>query len=377
MAERRRIHADTPHAGRLRRLRAAVRKAGFDHIVVSDPRDVAYLTGFLGGDSWLVLGSGKPTLVSDFRYAEEVDEHKSVVKIRMRDGRMDGAVALELADRGAQRIALQGEHVTLDLEAGMKKALRPHGYKAGALGRSSGLVGALRRVKDESEVRLLRKAIRIQEAALEATLDQVEIGMREQEVAAILEYEMKARGSDTPSFETIVGAGASSSRPHYTPGAPKVRAGALLLIDWGATHKGYHGDMTRTFAIGKWPAKLREIYQIVLDAHLAAAAALGAGVHCRHTDAVARKVIVDAGYGEEFGHGLGHGIGYNVHEAPAMGPKSPKGARLEAGNVVTIEPGIYLPGVGGVRIEDDYLVTRRGSTNLCSLPKDILWATRR
>ncbi|MEZ6241564.1 MAG: Xaa-Pro peptidase family protein [Phycisphaerales bacterium] len=378
MAKRRTKSVESPHAGRIRRLRALLKGPGVDHLVVSNPMDVAYLTGFLGGDSWLIVGPGKATLVSDFRYQEEVESFRPLVKTIMRTGQMADAVADELAARGAERIGVQGDHMTLSLEAHLKKSLRRHGYAAGALKHTTALVSKLRAVKDETEVALIRKAIKIQEGALEATLDKIEIGMSELDVGSILEFEMKARGSSDPSFATIVGAGANSSQGHYSPSEKaKIRANSPVLIDWGATWRGYHSDMTRVVVFGTWPRKIAEIYQIVLEAHEASAAALRPGAGCREVDAVARKIISDAGYGDRFGHGLGHGIGLNIHEAPGMGAKAPKDAVLEEGNVVTIEPGVYLPGVGGVRIENDYLVTGRGSTNLCSLPRDIRWATRR
>ena len=370
--------ANDPFKARLRRLRAEMRRLDVDAMVVSNPRDVAYLTGFLGGDSYLVVGRGKPTMHSDSRYEEDLQAHKALVKIRMRTSRrMSDAVGEELGDRGAERVGLQGEHMTLSEEGALKKALRAHGITGRSVVRTDGVIPALRMVKDASEIALIRRAIKIQEAALLATLPQIRAGMSELEVCAILEHEMKDRGSPDPSFETIVGARANSSRPHYTPSTTKVARKQTLLIDWGATWKGYHGDMTRTFGIGGWPARVREIYEIVLEAHEAAAAALRPGVACREVDAIARRVIDKAGYGKHFGHGLGHGIGLNIHEGPGLGSRTPASTRLEAGHVVTIEPGIYLPGVGGVRIEDDYAITARGATNLSSLPKDLAWATRR
>ncbi len=377
MPARRRTSQSDPHPARIRRLRAALKKAEVDHLVVSNPKDVGYLCGFMGGDSWLVVGSGKATLVSDFRYQEEAESFRPGVRTVMRDGPMTGAVAAVLADRGAERVGVQGEDMTLAVEDSLKKALKPHGYRSGDLIRTSGLVSKLRWVKDASEVALIRRAARIQETALEAALGQIKVGMSELDVAAILEFEMKMRGSSDPSFATIVGAGPNSSKGHYSPSErARVKANKPLLIDWGAIWRGYHSDMTRVVVFGRWPAQIREIYNVVLEAHEAAAAALRAGARCRDMDGVARKVIADAGYGDRFGHGLGHGIGLDVHEAPGMGSKAPNDP-LPEGAVVTIEPGIYLPGVGGVRIEDDYLVTKNGSRNLSSLPKDIRWATRR
>jgi Xaa-Pro aminopeptidase len=187
---------------------------------------------------------------------------------------------------------------------------------------------------------------------------------------------MKCRGSPKPGFETIIAARANGSHPHYRPGPQKLGRNQGLLIDWGATYAGYHGDMTRVVCWGKWPKQLAEIYAIVLEAHEAAAAALRPGALTREIDKIARDIITGAGYGEQYGHGLGHGIGLDGHEEPRLSHMM-AGTPLEPGHMVTVEPGIYLPGVGGVRIEDDYLITARGSENLCSLPRSLKWATRR
>jgi Xaa-Pro aminopeptidase len=232
----------------------------------------------------------------------------------------------------------------------------------------------MRRIKDDSEVALIRAAAKIQEQALLAVLPTLKPGQTELEVAAALEAEMKRRGSSAPGFETIVAADPNGSLPHYRPGRTKLRQNRALLIDWGAIYQGYHSDMTRVFAFGKWPAKIAEIYQITLDAQEMAAAALKPGVSTQDIDAIARGHITKHGYGDCFGHGLGHGLGFNGHEDPRLSHMV-SGTVLEPGDVVTVEPGIYLPGIGGVRIEDDYVITQKGAKCLCTLPKDLDWAT--
>jgi len=183
---------------------------------------------------------------------------------------------------------------------------------------------------------------------------------------------MMMRGAEGAGFDPIVAAEANGSKPHYTPSAKvKLRKGKPLLIDWGAKVDGYVSDLTRTFGFGGMPAKVREIYEIVLEAQLAAIATIRPGIELRVVDKAARSVICDAGYGEQFGHGLGHGIGLDVHESPGMSFRSKKGAVLEEGMVVTVEPGIYLPGIGGVRIEDDVLVTAKGKRVLSNYPKGL------
>jgi len=375
MAKKSTTKSTDPFPGRLRRLKKLMDREGLDTLVVSDPMDVGYLCGFMDGDSYLVVGSGKATLVSDRRYEEQVEEARPLVKGRMRSGAMVPELADELASRKADVVGLQGGRMTAGELDAFKKALRKT-RKAAKVSVTPGLVSELRAVKDAGEVRLITKAVRIQEAAMEATLDQIGPGMSELEIGAILEYEMKVLGSSDPSFATIVGSGANSSKGHYAPSArAKLKKNAPLLIDWGAMWRGYHGDMTRVFCFGRWPKKIETIYDVVLEAHEAAVSALGPGVACRDVDKAARDVIERAGFGDNFKHSLGHGIGLNVHEGPGLASRVT--TELKPGHVVTVEPGVYFAGLGGVRIEDDYLITERGSRNLCRLPKDRAWATRR
>lgn len=365
---------------RIKRLKASMRAHPLSHFIVTDPTDVGYLTGFLGGDSVLILGPGRPVIVSDSRYDEELDPQRPLARIVMRDGAMSGAIAgvLEPHARGGklEAVGVQREHMTLATEGALRKAFKSRRVPVGSITPTDGLVGALRKVKAADELRQIRAAIGVQQEALEEALEYLSAGMTEIEFAAELEYQMKRRGSSAPGFGTIVAAGANASLPHYRPSPHAViRRGSPVLIDWGATVDGYRGDMTRVVCPGRWPREIREIYAIVLEAHEAAVASLKPGARCVDVDAAARGVIAGAGYGDRFGHGLGHGLGMNVHEAPGLNRHAGE-ATLEPGHVVTIEPGIYLPGIGGVRIEDDYAVTARGSKNLCTLPKDIDWATR-
>lgn len=388
--------ADSPFRSRIGRLGEAIANADLSALIVSNPKDVAYLTGFLGGDSYLIVpaeawrSSHTPVLVSDFRYAEELApvSGSGLAEVVIRSRSMVEAVSELLGPASAKnassngtashhaarfgpndRFGIQAEQMPVAERAAFARRVGPK-----RLADTTGLVSSLRAVKDEHEIELIRKAVKIQEAALKALLPTLKAGQSELEIAARLEMEMKSRGSSEPGFESIVAAGANGSLPHYRPQGKKLSKGSPLLIDWGAVYKGYHGDMTRVVTLGKWPKKIEEIYQIVLEAHEKSAAALVAGKTGREIDAVARKVIVEAGYGDQFGHGLGHGIGFNAHEEPRLSNMA-TASPLRAGMVVTIEPGIYLPGVGGVRIEDDYVVTETGSKNLCSLPKSLSWAT--
>jgi len=360
------------YGARLGRLRELTKTQNLNHILVTNPLDVGYLTGFLGGDSYLMVSPATAVIISDFRYQEELEPVKSLARIHIRTGPIVQAVAEVFTAERVDRCGIQTEYVTIAEQQAIAAALGKGPQNR--LVNTKGLVSQMRIIKDEHEVGLIRKAVKIGQEALEAILPRIKVGLTELEVAAMLEAEMKTRGSAKPGFESIVAARANGSFPHYRPQDVKLAANAPLLIDWGATWQGYHGDMTRTFAFGKWPAKIKEIYTIVLDAQMKAADALAPGKSAKEIDAIARDLITAAGFGEEFGHSLGHGLGLNGHEEPRLSHMLPDTV-LKAGQVVTVEPGIYLPGVGGVRIEDDYLITETGAKNLCTMPKDLEWAT--
>jgi Xaa-Pro aminopeptidase len=226
----------------------------------------------------------------------------------------------------------------------------------------------IRKVKDDQELDLIRKSAAIAEEAFEAIRDEIKVGETENHLAGLLIMEMRSRGASTSSFEPIVAAGANSSLPHYRPCDVLVKRDQPLLFDWGALHKGYCSDLTRTLMIGRVSPKMKEIYRVVLEAQLKAIDFLRPGVTTRQADQVARDVIDKAGFGKEFGHGLGHGIGREIHELPYM-RKIGHEEELRPGMVVTVEPGIYLPGEGGVRIEDDVLITHSGCEVLTTLDK--------
>lgn len=353
---------------RLRRVRRAITGREADALLITNPNDIRYLTPFSGEDSAAIVAGRRFVVLSDFRFREELDALEGLASVEMRDGAMTALIKRVVGDMGIKRLAIQGEYVTVETRGRLAKAVG-----ARTLLDTSGLLSELRVTKDDAEIRTIRKAARIQQEALTRVLETVEPGQREREIAARLEHELKSLGADGTSFSTIVAARANGSKAHATPGATRVGAGQPLLIDWGARLNGYCSDMTRTFAIGRWPRKIAEIYPIVLEAFHAGAGALRAGARCCDVDAAARRVIADAGYAEEFGHGLGHGIGLDIHEDPRLSRHSTQS--LKAGMIVTVEPGIYLPGVGGVRIEDDFVITDKGAKNLCSLPKDMEWAT--
>jgi len=231
------------------------------------------------------------------------------------------------------------------------------------------ILAQMRRLKNDDELAAMSRAIRVAEDAFKATLLTIRPGQTELEMAARLEYEMKRRGASGPAFNTICAEGPNAAKPHAVPGNRKTRKGSAILFDWGARVGGYNSDLTRMVFVGSIPPKIGEIYRIALEAQQAAIAAIRPGRKMCDVDGVARKIITDAGYGKQFTHGLGHGLGLEVHEAPSLSWRSKE--ELVPGMVVTVEPGIYLPGIGGVRIEDDVLVTSRGHRVLTHLNKSL------
>jgi Xaa-Pro aminopeptidase len=336
-------------------------------MLVTNAHDVGYLSGFTGEDSFLLVGRRWAVLLTDGRYAEQAESECHGVELHVRTGPMTDAVAQVVKAHRVRRIAVESEDLTLLWCERLGAKLRGRRIVPVA-----SAVRRLRLVKDEWEIRAIRRAIRVAERAFRELIAQGGkrlLGRAERDVAAELDYLMRLGGASAPSFETIVAAGANSSLPHYRPGRRRIRAGEPVLIDWGARLDGYCSDLTRVVSIGRIPPKLSAVYEVVRRAQSAGIRAVKSGVSCRTADAAARELVAKAGYAERFVHGLGHGIGREVHESPGLA--RPVKQRLRAGMVVTVEPGIYLPGVGGVRIEDDVLVTRRGPRKLSSLPRTL------
>jgi len=353
--------------GRRAALRALLRTAGVDALLVTDLVNVRYLTGFTGSNAALLVhvdGDGRSRLCTDGRYraqvAAEVPDLEAVI---------ERACAVTLAGLapglGVGVLGFESDHVTVDAHAALAE------HKA-ALVRAPGLVQQLRIVKDDAELAVLRTACAIADAALAELIDHGGLapGRTEAEVALDLEYRMRAHGAAGPSFDTIVAAGPQSAVPHHSPTAIPLRHGDFVKIDFGALVDGYHSDMTRTVVLGAAADWQRELYALVAAAQAAARAALTSGAEVADVDAAARRVVVDAGRGEQFVHPLGHGVGLQIHEAPLLGATG--SGRLAAGMAVTVEPGVYLEGRGGVRIEDTLVVTDGDPEILTRFPKDLV-----
>ncbi len=359
--------ANDRYRDRLKRVRAAVADAGCDALLITDPSDIRYLSPFSGEASTALVLPRAFVVISDRRFEEELWELKGLAKVVMRKGPMHDTLGPLMNDYGVT-YAYQADRCTVAMRGELVKHVG-----AKSMVPTEGLMTRVRAVKDAHELKSLRKAIKIQEAALETTLEQIGPGWTEREIAALLEYEMRVGGAEGAAFEIIAACGPNSSKAHYEPGNVKAKRGSPLLIDWGAIADGYRSDMTRTFSFGSWSREMGTIYDVVLEAYHAGVDAIGVGAIGKDVDAASREVIAKAGYAKQFGHSLGHGIGLDVHEMPSLSSLS--NWTLEEDMVVTVEPGIYLPGVGGVRLENDVLVTPRGGRNMCSLPMEKGWAT--
>jgi Xaa-Pro aminopeptidase len=359
------------HADRLARLRTSLAASQLDALLVSALPNIRYLTGFSGSNGLVLVTANEAVLITDFRYATQVkSEVSDAVRVAIEPSTLWGRLWSELKGMPqVEVIAFESAHVT------HQDAARFVGEGAeGAAWRwrpALNLVEVLRESKDASELAQIREAVRIAEFALERTLPQVRVGMTELAVAGILERELRSAGSEGFPFETIIATGARSALPHARASRAVIGAGDLLLFDFGAVAGGYCSDITRTFVVGRAPdSRQIEIHDIVREANASASVGVRAGMRGRDADALARQYIERRGYAEAFGHSLGHGIGLEIHEAPrlAKSAESP----LAPGAVVTIEPGIYLEGWGGVRIEDDVVLTTEGPEVLTRFDRTLI-----
>jgi Xaa-Pro aminopeptidase len=361
-----------PDGTRVARLAHELDELELDALLVDSLVDVRYLTGFTGSHALvLVVGEraraklGAHRFLSDFRYASQAAE-------QVPDSFEREIVAGELLEALASALSEQSGRLGFDES---RVTVKAHRQLAELLGQRwelvahAGAVERLRAVKDAGEIARIRAASELADEALRAVLEDGLVGRSEREVALALELHMRRLGAQAPSFPSIVAAGAHGALPHAAPSDQEIAPDVLATIDWGALHEGYCSDCTRTYATGEGiSAQAREVYELVLAAQERGLDAVRAGPNGREVDAVAREVIEQAGHGEEFGHGLGHGVGMEIHEAPRLSRTAPDDPLL-AGNVVTVEPGVYLPGVLGVRIEDLVVVGEDSHEVLTSLPK--------
>lgn len=356
---------------RVQAARKLLEEKGLDAAFIASPANIRYLSGFAGTDSYLYLSSKRQVILTDSRYTLQAEEEGKDCEVRTIKGeRVYGALLKELLEEDkVKRLGFEDGVMTWQL---VKKLQEAAGDKWGEerwvpLGEDLSL---LRAVKDEGEIEKLARAEQIGDEAFSYILTQIKPGITELEIAAKLEYYMKSHGAQEKGFDTIAASGLHSAMPHAVPSEKVLEKGDFLTLDFGCKYQGYCSDMTRTVVIGKAGEKQKEIYKIVLEAQETALAGLRSGMTGAEGDALARKVIEEAGYGDYFGHGLGHSVGLEIHEKPALSPKDQ--TILRPGIIETVEPGIYIPGFGGVRIEDMTVITENGIKNLTSSPKELI-----
>jgi Xaa-Pro aminopeptidase len=346
--------------GRGDRLEKLLAERELDRMLVTDLTNVRYLTGFTGSNGACVCGSGVRLFFTDFRYTERAaSEVSGWEPITLSNDWLGG-----IAEHLSGRVGFEDDRMPVRSLEKLKEKLA-EGIEPVAAG---GTVERLRRVKDEQELAAVEAASELADEVWRWSLERGLAGRRERDVAAAAEARIRELGGD-PSFPAIVAAGPNGALPHAEPAEREIGRGELVVFDMGAKLDGYCSDGTRTYATGEPGDEAREVYETVLAAQLAALGAIATGSSGEAVDSVARKVIEEAGYGEHFGHALGHGVGLEVHEGPRLAQRSDD--LLEPGEVVTVEPGVYLPGKLGVRIEDLVVVTEEGCRNLSGLPKEL------
>jgi Xaa-Pro aminopeptidase len=350
---------------RVERLRGKMAQAGMQAIRISSAVNRRYLSGFSGTSGILLITQDKAALLTDFRYRVQAGQEASGFEIIEHGQNQNETLAETIKKWGISTLLFEDRHVTYAEHADLAKALAP-----AELIPAGDMVDELRMVKDPDELAVLKEAAEVADRAFEHILNFIKPGVTELAIAAELEHFMRKQGASGPSFSTIVASGERSAMPHGTASERVIGSGEFVTLDFGAYYKGYCSDLTRTVMVGAPTDRHREIYSIVLEAQQHALDHLKPGMTGREGDALTRDIITRYGYGEHFGHGTGHGIGMEIHEAPRLSLTSD--IVLAPGMVVTVEPGIYLPGFGGVRIEDDVVITETGVQILTRSPKELI-----
>jgi len=341
---------------RIKKVTRLLRKKRLDALILTGGANISYLSGFFGDDSWLILAGSAAILVTDSRYTLQAKRECRACRIYERKGSMTEAVADVLKKLSAGRAIAVEDKIELAVFNVLRKKIGRRLKTAG------GLVESVRQIKDKFEIAAIKKAIKISEKALAKVLRKIHIGISETEVAAILDFEIKKYGGQ-PAFETIAAFGSNSAMAHHRPTAKKLKKVDTILIDFGAKVNGYCCDMTRCFAVGRVSDLYAKAYKVVFEAQTAVIKAVKAGIKAKRVDNIARNIIIESKF-PPYGHGLGHGVGLEVHEQPVVSVKSK--AALRQGNVITIEPAVYIAGKFGIRIEDDVLITKNGCKVLSS-----------
>jgi len=356
-------HKSTESPQRILKVLSRLNSLNVDALLFLDIKNVRYLTGFTGSDGALLIGKRHKLLMVDGRYTNQAKREVHGVEIFQYREKIEGIEAV-ISDNSLKSIGFESTAMNVTTFLKLKKIL-----KAVKLTPMSHEIDTIRTVKDKTEIAYIRKAGEIASEALSALCDYIKPGVTEKDIAVELDYRMARNEAEQVSFSTIVASGVNSSQPHAAPGSRKIRNGDIVMIDYGAVYHGYHSDETCTFIVGRADKKQKEVYSLVKEAHDRAFAAVKAGASCKEIDRIARTCIESKDMGKYFTHGTGHGVGLDVHEAPRIADKSEH--ILEEGMVVTIEPGVYIPDLWGIRIEDMVLVKKNGFEVLTKVPKDL------
>ncbi len=350
---------------RLARLRQELRNRDLDAFLVTSLPNVRYLTGFSGSNGLCVVTGREAVLFTDTRYARQSKmEAKGCRRVITRRALFEAA-ALEGLLKHRRTLGFESHHVSYAQYRSLKRLFPRH-----KLSGQGELVENLALIKDPSEIKAIQEAGEIASRVFLEIVQLIRPGVSEMDIAAEISYLLKRQGGERDAFEPIVASGERGVLPHVRPTTQRIRQGVMVILDFGTTRNGYCSDITRTVAVGKVPRRAVEMYALVLDAHAAAIQAAKGGLPARELDAIARERLHKAGYGRYFVHSLGHGLGLNIHERPRVSPLSSE--VLQVGNCITIEPGLYVPGIGGVRIEDDIVLTKTGCNVLTHAPRELM-----
>ncbi len=352
---------------RVERARQLFDTFDIDALLVTSSSNRFYLSGFKGSSGVLLITKDEAILVTDFRYKTQAAEQAEGYRVVMHTDPIPQEVAKLTKELFVRKLGFEQDHVTYSTYRTYEKQLDDNTTELVPV---SGLVEKLRLIKDESEIKIVKDAASIADAAFSHIIEYIRPGLTEREVSNELEFFMRKNGAISSSFDIIVASGYRSALPHGVASDKKIETGELVTLDFGAYYKGYCSDITRTVAIGNVSDELKEIYQVVYDAQMLGMKGIKPGMTGKDADALTRDYIASKGYGDYFGHSTGHGIGLDVHEGPALSMKSD--TILEPGMLVTVEPGIYISGLGGVRIEDDALITKDGNESLTYSTKTLL-----
>jgi Xaa-Pro aminopeptidase len=349
---------------KLTKLRSMLRQEGIDGLLLTNSYNRTYMTGFTGTAGVVLLSAERALFITDFRYVEQAQKQAVGYEIVQHTGPITEEVAKRAKELGITKLGFEQDTLTYS-------EYRMYGDKTEAeLVPVSGLVEKLRLIKTDAEIKILKESAQIADAAFTHILSFIRPGVSELAVSNELEFFMRKQGAASSSFDIIVASGHRSALPHGVASEKLIETGEFVTLDFGAYYKGYCSDITRTIAVGEPSQDLKDIYDVVLEAQLRGLDGIRAGVTGKEADALTRDYITEKGYGQYFGHSTGHGIGLEIHEGPGLSIRSD--TVLEPGMAVTVEPGIYIAGLGGVRIEDDVIVTKEGNEILTHSPKELI-----